>query len=584
MIHIHTHRLRAFALIMFVILGLTPEISAQQQKYPVKTVDTFTVSKNFQPAGNLIKNFSPNFFSRKPNEYSHLIEDQQGLLYLYNYNKNLAFIDSVKIQNKPSSTINKYIPSSEEYIIYDYTGAYSYSKKNTIIWQLTTFDTKASESFFESMIKAPNGYVISGAFLRNDSMFNSLLFVDTNGLVKKQHNFFLLENNFVVTFAHSLMYYRGNIYFVSNDSNQTRSVLNGGDLIPSSNIFKLDIDGNILSSNQLQISPRNFVTQDNSLLLFGDERDKQNQGQTVYNLYTVDTNLSTILHFKDPAANWMPYGTNSWVSVTIKNKKSITRQNQVITTINVFDVIDSEKTSLSFSTTNTETFADTFTRSYVPMNYVSIVGQDVFLTTNRVNMVSGKPDGFDLYKYSLTKDTLYTYDSLWKVTATPTKTTIDFSWQTLSQRDSKVIIWPKNTGEPVQEFSDTTNCLDHKVIVNLEPGEYEYFVKSVSDFYKDTLVSSIQTITITEGNTGMTNPQGDVVNVSVYPNPSDGKFILETNVSGIITFYSMEGKMLFEEKILNSTNSIDASHLNTGIYLYQFKQNNQIITGKVIIQ
>ncbi|HXD93040.1 MAG TPA: T9SS type A sorting domain-containing protein [Bacteroidia bacterium] len=71
----------------------------------------------------------------------------------------------------------------------------------------------------------------------------------------------------------------------------------------------------------------------------------------------------------------------------------------------------------------------------------------------------------------------------------------------------------------------------------------------------------------------------------LYPNPSNGVFIIETNTSDkqALQIFDVTGKIVLSQNI-NSKTNIDASGLDNGIYFIQVKTNENTYTQKVIVQ
>jgi len=80
----------------------------------------------------------------------------------------------------------------------------------------------------------------------------------------------------------------------------------------------------------------------------------------------------------------------------------------------------------------------------------------------------------------------------------------------------------------------------------------------------------------------------DELNFTIFPNPSSGKFIVDTEqqLSSKIAIYNMNGKMIseFENKELSNKNTIDISYVNAGIYFVKVFYGNKSLTKKIIIQ
>ncbi|UZR96797.1 MBG domain-containing protein [Chondrinema litorale] len=77
----------------------------------------------------------------------------------------------------------------------------------------------------------------------------------------------------------------------------------------------------------------------------------------------------------------------------------------------------------------------------------------------------------------------------------------------------------------------------------------------------------------------------------VYPNPSNGKFVIEITTSiesnALIQIFSIKGLMIYEHKILNKKDyifEIDLSDYPSGSYLLQYKENESIGIKRLIKQ
>ncbi len=72
--------------------------------------------------------------------------------------------------------------------------------------------------------------------------------------------------------------------------------------------------------------------------------------------------------------------------------------------------------------------------------------------------------------------------------------------------------------------------------------------------------------------------------VSVYPNPNNGSFIIETNTTEkqTIALYDVNGKLVLSQN-LNSKTSIDASGLNEGVYNLSIVSSEGVINKRLVI-
>ena len=89
----------------------------------------------------------------------------------------------------------------------------------------------------------------------------------------------------------------------------------------------------------------------------------------------------------------------------------------------------------------------------------------------------------------------------------------------------------------------------------------------------------------TELVTGITY-QLETENFSVYPNPSNGKFIINSNGNiNSIEIYNICGEKIFQSEFRNQKSEIDLSAQPAGIYFYQITNKQQIIgDGKIILK
>ena len=75
---------------------------------------------------------------------------------------------------------------------------------------------------------------------------------------------------------------------------------------------------------------------------------------------------------------------------------------------------------------------------------------------------------------------------------------------------------------------------------------------------------------------------------NIYPNPVNDILnikVAELNSNSTITIFDIAGKMVLSSTLKNGLNTMNVNSLNSGIYFYAIKQNNEIIeTKKLIIQ
>lgn len=71
---------------------------------------------------------------------------------------------------------------------------------------------------------------------------------------------------------------------------------------------------------------------------------------------------------------------------------------------------------------------------------------------------------------------------------------------------------------------------------------------------------------------------------SVYPNPTNGKVIVHALPNETITFYNMLGQKSFETILTSETTTLNLA-LETGVYLYQISNQNEVMKkGKMVVE
>ena len=74
-------------------------------------------------------------------------------------------------------------------------------------------------------------------------------------------------------------------------------------------------------------------------------------------------------------------------------------------------------------------------------------------------------------------------------------------------------------------------------------------------------------------------------NIKVYPNPSNGHFIIKDLLIDRINLYDMNGNRIvnFNYNIIGSSTEVKINNLTTGVYLIQLSYKNKLIGFKNII-
>ncbi|MBR5720774.1 MAG: DUF4465 domain-containing protein, partial [Bacteroidales bacterium] len=85
-------------------------------------------------------------------------------------------------------------------------------------------------------------------------------------------------------------------------------------------------------------------------------------------------------------------------------------------------------------------------------------------------------------------------------------------------------------------------------------------------------------------NVGKNEAIRDVENknaISVYPNPTSGKFFISTDAYSTVDVYNVNGQIVSHFDT-NGKNCIDISDLSTGMYFVRIASDNSVVTKKLI--
>ncbi|HXD94654.1 MAG TPA: T9SS type A sorting domain-containing protein, partial [Bacteroidia bacterium] len=96
---------------------------------------------------------------------------------------------------------------------------------------------------------------------------------------------------------------------------------------------------------------------------------------------------------------------------------------------------------------------------------------------------------------------------------------------------------------------------------------------------------STDTITQFVNNCTGINTFANNINITLYPNPNNGNFVIETNQTDKQTLQILDvtGKLILQQTI-NGKTTIDASSLDNGIYFVQINTSQGLFTKKIIVQ
>jgi plastocyanin len=96
------------------------------------------------------------------------------------------------------------------------------------------------------------------------------------------------------------------------------------------------------------------------------------------------------------------------------------------------------------------------------------------------------------------------------------------------------------------------------------------------------------TITVQSVTTGISDNQL-LTGISIFPNPSGGKFRLTVNGwtnsdNARVEIYNLAGKTVYLSYLTNSQYDIDLSSQGKGVYLLKVKQGTAVQTRKIVVQ
>jgi hypothetical protein len=81
---------------------------------------------------------------------------------------------------------------------------------------------------------------------------------------------------------------------------------------------------------------------------------------------------------------------------------------------------------------------------------------------------------------------------------------------------------------------------------------------------------------------GINAINSDQYHMKIYPNPNNGKLIIETSEPGEISIYEFTGKMIRTEKLISGLQIISVDDLENGIYILKSIIGNKITTTKLL--
>ena len=105
------------------------------------------------------------------------------------------------------------------------------------------------------------------------------------------------------------------------------------------------------------------------------------------------------------------------------------------------------------------------------------------------------------------------------------------------------------------------------------------YAQNIQNYYNSNTTPCGSTFTAGLKQHALTNEQ-----ISIYPNPSAGNFVIETNIETkqTVQLYDINGKVVLTQTI-NGKASIDASNLSQGVYNLSIISNGGVVNKRVVI-
>ena len=102
--------------------------------------------------------------------------------------------------------------------------------------------------------------------------------------------------------------------------------------------------------------------------------------------------------------------------------------------------------------------------------------------------------------------------------------------------------------------------------------------------YRNSSTNNVIYINVLNNSTGISQISGLNTNISIYPNPNNGTFVIESSsvTKQTIQVYDVNGKIVLSQPINGKTN-IDASILNEGVYNISIVSNGCVVNKRIVI-
>jgi hypothetical protein len=73
-------------------------------------------------------------------------------------------------------------------------------------------------------------------------------------------------------------------------------------------------------------------------------------------------------------------------------------------------------------------------------------------------------------------------------------------------------------------------------------------------------------------------------NLTIYPNPNSGQFIVQTNSSARFEVINITGEIILSSEISEGKNNFDLKNFSKGIYFYRISSEEKVFRGKMVVE
>jgi len=143
------------------------------------------------------------------------------------------------------------------------------------------------------------------------------------------------------------------------------------------------------------------------------------------------------------------------------------------------------------------------------------------------------------------------------------------------------------------EFDSTVSYTPFQITLNyvssLNPDSITIYIINSKVIVSGNVVCHLlylDNLALTNSASGIGNVNSNENRISVFPNPSSGKFTFQTDRDiTVLNIYDVSGKLVYSQKNISAMNNIDISAYADGVFFYELTNNaGQVIRGKIFKQ